>query len=224
MLKLIVFDWDDVFTAGSTEAYHTCYIQAAKDSGATVADSTITKVVDELWGRPYKNVIREFLKAEPELLTAVTEKYEAYIQTDLFLDKLSIVDGSLDMLVRLEKVYTLAIVSGIDHSLLTDRVFPKFNVPDVFKKIITNSDLADRSRGKPNPDMLNTVLEFLNIKPEESVLVGDAPNDMKMAMAAGVTPIAVLTGQLDIREAQDLQVPYILNSVSELEPLLSTFK
>jgi len=223
MLKLIVFDWDDVFTTGSTAAYHACYVQAAKDSGANVEDARIREVVDELWGRPHETVIQEYLKDELELFEEVNRRYEEYVHTEIFLEQLSIVEGSLDMLIRLEKKYRLAIVSGINPDLLKNKVFPKFNVPNVFSEIITSYDLKDRSRGKPYPDMLNMVLESLNINPKHSILVGDSPADMKMAQAANVTPIAVLTGQLDALEAEELKVEHIMNTVAELELILPKF-
>jgi phosphoglycolate phosphatase-like HAD superfamily hydrolase len=125
------------------------------------------------------------------------------------------------MLNRLNDNYSLAIVSGINPNLLIEKVFPKFNVPQVFKKIITSYNLNDRSRGKPRPDMLNMVLDSLDIQPENTILVGDAPGDIKMAQAAGVTPIAVLTGQLTKDEAYKLNVSHVINNVTELEDLLS---
>jgi len=193
MVKLIVFDWDDVFTTGSTVAYHACYLKAAVDAGSAVSEEKVKNTVNELWGRPHEEVIRSYLNDELELLTETNKIYERYIHTDIFLDNLTIVEGSLSMLSRLSNTYTLAIVSGINPNLLKEKVFPKFNVPRVFKKIITSYDLNDRSRGKPHPDMLNMVLHSLDIQPENTILVGDAPGDMKMAQAAGVTPIAVLT-------------------------------
>ncbi len=221
MLELIVFDWDDVFTTGSTNAYYACYIKAAVDAGSSVSEAKVKDTVDELWGRPHEEVIRSYLIDEPELFAETNKNYEKYIHTDVFLDNLTIVEGSLSMLKRLSNDYTLAIVSGINPNLLKEKVFPKFDVPQVFKKIVTSYDLDDRSRGKPHPDMLNMVLNSLDVKPENTILIGDAPGDMKMAQAANVTPIAVLTGQLSKDEASELNVSLIMNNVTELEDLIS---
>lgn len=60
-----------------------------------------------------------------------------------------------------------------------------------------------------------------NIKPEETVFVGDAKSDVEMARAAGVTPIVVLTGHLTKLEAEDLSVRYIIDDVTQLEKVLN---
>jgi phosphoglycolate phosphatase len=224
MIKLIVFDWDDVFTTGSTAAYHACYFKAAIDAGSSVSKKKVKNTVNKLWGRPHEDVIRSYLDEEPELFTETNKNYEKYIHTDIFLNNLEIVEGSIEMLERLSTAYTLAIVSGINPNLLKEKVFPKFNVPKVFEKIITSYDLDDRSSGKPHPDMLNMVLISLDIQPENTILIGDAPGDMKMAQAAGVTPIAVLTGQLTKEEAGELNIIHVMNNVTELEELINNLE
>jgi hypothetical protein len=45
MIKLIVFDWDDVFTTGSTAAYHACYFKAAIDAGSSVSEAKVKNVI-----------------------------------------------------------------------------------------------------------------------------------------------------------------------------------
>lgn len=220
MLKLIIFDWDDVFTLGSTNAYHACYITAAKEAGASTNPEIIKKVVNELWGRPHEFVIETYLGEEKHLLEEVNQYYSEYIQSEVFLNELSIIPGSVELLERLYKKYKLAVISGINPILL-QKVFHKFSVPPVFEKITTSYDLVDRNRGKPYPDMMLQTLEYFGVVPNEAVHVGDASSDVKMALAVGVEPVVVLTGQLTKSEAVNLKVAHILNDVTKLEELLT---
>ena len=63
-------------------------------------------------------------------------------------------------------------------------------------------------------------MELTGMKPDETVLVGDAANDVKMARNAGIEPVVVLTGQLNRQEAEALNVRYIIDNVTLLEPVL----
>ena len=218
---MIVFDWDDVFTLGSTNGYHACYKLAAHSVGAVVSDTEITETVDRLWGRPHEKVIEVFLGEQKHLILQASRAYEEAIFSDTFLSELSIVDGALDMISRLSKRYTLAIVTGSNMKLLREKIFQKFGVPPVFKHIISSHDLKDESRGKPYPDMLLDVLEREGCGPENAVYIGDAPGDMIMAKFANVLPIAVLTGQLSRDAAEKLGIKNIIDDVALLEDLLN---
>ncbi|HSD55862.1 MAG TPA: HAD-IA family hydrolase, partial [Candidatus Saccharimonadales bacterium] len=104
---------------------------------------------------------------------------------------------------------------------LKNRLFPKFGISkDIFAKIMTIYDLDDMAHAKPHPFMPQKIMEETGIKPEETVLVGDAASDMQMAWNAGVEPIAVLTGHLSEQEAKQLGVKHIVDNVTLLEPEL----
>ncbi len=60
---------------------------------------------------------------------------------------------------------------------------------------------------KPNPGMLLQVASRQNVELASSFFIGDAPSDVEAAIAAGCTPLLVLTGRG--RESQHpLQVKY----------------
>ncbi len=99
--------------------------------------------------------------------------------------------------------------------------FQKFNVPEqLFCQIISTYDLLDQSRGKPYPDLLENILKAQNVNPDEAIMVGDAEGDVRMARAAGVRPIVVLTGHLSEQQAKELGVKDIIPTVADLELLL----
>ena len=45
---------------------------------------------------------------------------------------------------------------------------------------------ADVTRPKPNPDLVETLLQVLEVNPAQAVMVGDSRTDLEMATAAGV--------------------------------------
>lgn len=48
---------------------------------------------------------------------------------------------------------------------------------------------------KPRPGMLLNILDALDVRPQQALMVGDSPKDVQAAGAAGVRAVAVLTGK-----------------------------
>jgi len=59
--------------------------------------------------------------------------------------------------------------------------------------------------------------------PDQTLFVGDAKSDVLMARQAKVEPVAVLTGHLDRKEAQDLGVKYIIENVTCLPEVFKNY-
>jgi HAD superfamily hydrolase (TIGR01509 family) len=70
----------------------------------------------------------------------------------------------------------------------------------------TSSDDADRS--KPDPDILQAALEQADATPQEALMVGDTPYDLKAAVRAGVPFIGVRSGGYDERALRGALVVY----------------
>ncbi len=63
-------------------------------------------------------------------------------------------------------------------------------------------------------------METQQVAPENAIMVGDARNDVLMAQAAKIEPIVVLTGHLNIQQAEALGVTHIIQDVTHLETVL----
>jgi HAD superfamily hydrolase (TIGR01509 family) len=223
MVKLIIFDWDDVFTQNSIKGYYKCYHEALKGVGVTLDSEEEDRRIKEKWGSGHKAQLEYLLEEDPALVKKAVEIYQEHFFGDTFVDCLTIIPGAQEFLERLAKNYKLTIATGAHPKIIKDRLFPKFHIPDVFSQVLTIYDIDDLAHAKPHPFMANKILETQNVKPEEAVLVGDAASDMQMAWNAGVEPIAVLTGHLNRQQAEELGVKHIIERVTLLEPELAKF-
>ena len=221
MVQLIVFDWDDVFTLGSTQGYYACYHEALVGVGVALDPEEEIKRIKAKWGSGHAAQLRYILREQPEKVSKAIERYEEHFFGSTFTDCLQAVPGSQELVRDLAKEYKLAVATGGHPKILKERVLPRFNFPDVFSQIVTIYDIDDISHAKPHPYMLNNILETQNVSPQNAVFVGDAKNDVLMARSAGVKPIVVLTGQLSRTQAEDLQVKHIIDDVTKLRVLLS---
>lgn len=220
-IKLIIFDWDDVFTGGSTDGYFKCYHQTLVALGVELEPEEEKKRIFAKWGQPHREELKELLKENPELLDDACRVYEGHLFGDTFVDSLSMIPGAKDLITRLHKQYILSVATGLNSGILHDRVIPKFGIPDVFAQIISAYDIDDPEKAKPHPYMAEHILKTQKILPNEAVLVGDAKNDVLMAQAAHITPIVVLSGHLNKSEAEDLGVKYIIPDVTHIENILN---
>lgn len=220
MKKLIIFDWDDVFTLGSKEGYFDCFHQTLVELGIEMDPEEEKRRLISKWGNNHYVQLEAVMQENPELLDEASDIYEKYLFGDTFISHLSFVNGAGSLLERLNKDYTLAVATGAHPRLLREKIIPHFNIPDVFACLFTGYDLEDSTKGKPYPFMIEHILKELNFKPEDAVMVGDATADMKMAMNANVTPVAVLSGHMDRQDAEDLGIEFIIEDVTRLESVL----
>lgn len=220
MIKLIIFDWDDVFTLGSKEGYFACYHKALDAVGVHLSAEEEKKRILAKWSKPFREVLKELLKEHPQLVDKAYEAYDKAYWTDTFVSELRVLPGTQDLLKRLHQKYILAVATGNRHKMLDEYIFPRFNFPDVFSQIVSSHDIADPEMTKPHPHMLEVIMKEQNVSPDETIFVGDAKTDVQMAYNAHVIPIVVLTGHLNQKEAEDLGVRYIIPDVTKLESVL----
>jgi phosphoglycolate phosphatase-like HAD superfamily hydrolase len=219
MVKLIIFDWDDVITIGSKEGYYACYGKTLKDLGLDISFTEMEKGIILKWGRTHRETLSEILKPYPELLDKACEIYEGHLFGDTFIDALSILPGTNELLSRLAKKFILGVTTGEHPKVFKEKVIPKFQIPEVFSQIIFAYDV-ETAKQKPDPYTVNAILEKQHILPQDAVVVGDGANDVIMAIKAQVEPIVVLTGHLNREKAESLGVKKIINSILDLEQVL----
>ena len=220
MVKLIIFDWDDVFTLGSKEGYFACYDKALETVGISLPPEEKRNRILAKWGKSFRVELEELLKEHPELVDRAVEAYDKAYWGNTFVNELKVLPGINEFLENLHQQYTLAVATGNRHDMLEEHIFPRFNFPPVFAQIVSSHDLENQDLAKPHPHMLEKIMKEQGVAPEETIFVGDAGNDVTMALHAHVTPVVVLTGHLSKEEAEKMGVTYIIPDVTKLDTVL----
>ena len=221
MIKLIIFDWDDVLTIGSKEGYFKCYHETLVELNVKLTPEEEKRRILSKWSMPHREELRELLKENPHLLDKACIIYEKKLFGDVFVSQLRVIEGTVELLQRLQKNYILCVATGVHPKLLKERIMPKFGFPNVFSQIISTYDIDDVEKHKPHPYMLNAILKTQEMVPTETIMIGDAKSDVLMAKEAGVTPIVVLTGNLNENEAKKMNVKYIIENVVQIEKIMA---
>lgn len=222
MIKLIMFDWDDVIILGSKKGYYNCYRETLKELGVVLDEKEMDIRIKRKWGQPFREELRELLQENLSLLDKACDIfYNAKFHGDAFVKELEEVKGVNELLIRLSKKYKLAVATGNQREMIEEKMIPRFAVPPVFCQIVTSHDAnIPKEKTKPDPYMINMILNEQGIKSSEAIYVGDAGNDVEMARNAGVEPVVVLTGHLSQEEAEALRVKHILSDVTKIEEIL----
>ena len=90
----------------------------------------------------------------------------------------------LDMLV--EKYYLAVCSNAIKESVVD--MLTKAKIEDEFTLILGNDEITNP---KPDPEIYLKAFEILGVKPEECLIIEDAPHGIEAAKASGATVIAV---------------------------------
>ncbi|QKF59315.1 HAD family hydrolase [Aliarcobacter lanthieri] len=183
-MKLIIFDMDGTLV----------------DSGYAIAN-TVNYVRENLGFEPMpRNYIlenvndpninsaeffygtKEFTKNQEELFK---DYYNKHCLTDLVL-----YDGIKNLLDNLKNEFKFAVATNAN-SVYANKMLNHLEINHYFSSILGYNDVE---KPKPNPDMINKILDIHNIKKENAQLIGDSKKDIMAATNAGVDSLLVNWG------------------------------
>lgn len=99
----------------------------------------------------------------------------------------------------------------------TNTIFERFHINGYFDVVVTRED-ADEI--KPDGGSIKKAIEFLDIEPEGSIMVGDSVIDISAAKKVGVQSVALPTGVSSLEKLIDAEPDYIIASLGDLRGLL----
>ena len=119
-----------------------------------------------------------------------------------------IVNGTQEMLEKLQYHYPLAVVSARDEKS-THAFLHQFELLDYFASIATSQTCRYT---KPFPDPIIKVAEDMGVLPEECLMIGDTTVDIRAGKSAGAQTVGVLCGFGTEEELQRAGADLILPS------------
>ncbi|AZZ91536.1 HAD family hydrolase [Hahella sp. KA22] len=211
MYKLLIFDWDGTL-ADSTSHIVECLEAASNKMQAPFPGREAAK---NIIGLGLSEAIIELFGIEDELF--VDSFKEAYSAQFLLAEitRSGLYPGVIDMLVGLREAgYLTAIATGKSRRGM-DRALKAMEMCAYFDAV----RCADETRSKPDPLMLQELLEKFSLQPHEAVMVGDTEYDMEMAMRLGMDRVAMSHGAHQVSRLQKYQPVAVANNVAELQEL-----
>lgn len=210
MIKAVVFDVDGVLI-DSNEIIVKAYQKTAEKLGLRIPPSQ--EVID-LMGRPLAEIVTAlWANANVELYTK--EYRRLFVEEDLVIPA---IEGAVDAVMEIREAgFGIGAISGKIMFFIKKHLREAGFDINWFGAIVS---FETTKKHKPDPEPLLHAIRKLDVKPEETVYVGDAISDYKCAKNAKVEYVAVLTGSLRREDLKKLGVKKAINSVVELPDFL----
>jgi phosphoglycolate phosphatase len=206
--QLLIFDWDGTLM-DSVGRIVSCMQQSARDCQLPVPE---TDAVRDIIGLSLRIAIpRLFAGLSDGLVEQMLARYREHY---LYLDATPtpLFPGVESQLMAWHaNGYQLAVATGKARAGL-DRVLAETGLAPLF----VASRGADEARSKPDPLMLEQILQQLDIPVCQALMVGDSIHDMAMAQALGMDRIGITWG---VHGPQQLQAHGPVTIVDNLDQL-----
>lgn len=183
--KCFVFDWDG--TLMDSEAKIVSCMQAAiRDMQF---ESRSEEQIKNIIGLGFKEALTMLYPGKNEYYEKFVEQYRVYFLDDK--SKASPLFSHVELLLELlnEKSYFVAVATGKGRQGL-DKVLQETSLASYFH--VTRC--ADETFSKPNPQMLNEIMDFVGVEASETIMIGDTEYDLNMARNAGCDSIGIAHG------------------------------
>ncbi len=201
-LDAVFFDlYGTLLIYGDMEAAWSAWLEALHDRlcdlGVTVEPERLQRQCDGFFGRPepeldgapltvyerrLAGLCQDFgLPARPDHLRMLADETAAAWQRHVAVDP-----DAAPVLGRLKQSLPLALVSNFDHPPHVRSVLGEAGLLDLFDAVVVSADVGIK---KPDPGIFSPPLETLGVDPARVAFVGDAPEDMAAAEAAGLVSI-----------------------------------
>jgi phosphoglycolate phosphatase len=153
--------------------------------------------------------------AKAERYFAEAHKLIASIETAAAADA-ALFDGTRELLKSLKKRnIKVGVITRNCHAAVV-RIFP-----DILDHCDAFISREFTSRVKPHPEHLRVIMEIIKASPEECLMVGDHPIDIKTGKNAGLFTVGVLTGNSTGHDLMKAGADLIIDSAPELLMIIS---
>ncbi|MDX2349143.1 MAG: HAD-IA family hydrolase [Porticoccus sp.] len=213
MVKLLIFDWDGTL-CDSLSRIALCIRCAAEEVGLPPPPEHEAR---EIVGLGLVEALETlFPGIHMDQILAMRDSYSRhFVEHDR--EPSPFFKGVEETLEQLkDQGYLITVATGKSRRGL-DRVLKARRLSDFFH----GSRCADETAGKPNPLMLNELLQEFKSSPEEALMVGDTEFDMAMAVNAGIPRVAVSYGAHSSGRLLRYQPLACLDNFEDIEKIIN---
>ena len=207
MIRAALFDWDGTL-ADTAEATFRCYVRMFASFGIAFDRDAYIRSYSPNWYHTFQTLgIPEHRWPEAD---------EAWLR-EFAVEKVELIDGARDLIHALdERGVSIGIVTSGTRSRVTREIEAHGLAPRM-RECVFGSDVAEK---KPHPAALSLCIERMSVDANEAVYVGDSPEDIHMAHAAGVYSIAVPGGYPNREALLAAKPDAVASSLAEVAQIL----
>ncbi len=204
-IDAVIFDIDGTLTATNQLIFASFNHVANKYLNKTLTESEIISYFG-----PPEDVIMEQMFGDDQL-SAMEDYYKFYKNNHN--NMADIFSGIKEVIIDLHKKdIPLGIFTGKGRksALIT---LEQCGIEKYFEIIITGDDVENH---KPAPEGLNKIVDYFKVERENTLLIGDAPGDIKAARGAGIKIASVVWESYDKEKVIKMNSDYLFENVNDL--------
>jgi len=214
--KFIVWDWNGTLQDDFSVAFAATNLNMREIGKPEVDANTYRECFDV----PIEKLYRNLGLTEEEIDRHLKPLQDSFFDTyDKLVKEVDFREGGRDTL-------NLAIQHGILQVILSNHLTEAID-KDLrrLKKLETfHTILAWPSREKqfvqPKGNLLPKYINDNNLEPENGIIVGDSPEEVKIAREYGLTSVAISGGYNSLSILEKAKPDYIISSLTEMEDIL----
>ena len=204
----IIFDIDGTLTSTNELIFASCNHVMNKYLDKTLTNNEIIS----MFGPPEDVILEESMGHNYS--SARKDYYNFYSDNHFMAD---LYPGIIEVLEYIKsKKIPLSIFTGKgrDAAIIT---LKKLKIYDYFDFIMTGDDVKDH---KPSPEGILRFVEKFKLSPENVLMIGDSPSDIKASHSAGVKIASVLWDSYSKEKVLEMKSDYVFHTVIELREFL----
>jgi HAD superfamily hydrolase (TIGR01509 family) len=207
MLRAVLFDWDGTL-ADTAEASYRCYVRTFEELGVPFDRETYARTYSPNWYLTFRA-----LGVPEERWRHADQRWLTHFATEA----ISLIDGARELLHAL---VGRGLATGLVTSGGRERVTRELEAHGLTSHIHECVFGCDVKEKKPHPEALHLCLQRLEVSAAEAVFVGDSPEDIAMARAAGVFSVAVAGGYPNREALLAANPDHFATSLAEVKELI----
>lgn len=181
MTRAVLFDWDGTL-ADTAESSYRCYVRMFAEFDIPFDREDYARTYSPNWYHTFRQ-----LGLDEQHWSRADERWLAHFANE----RLELLEGARHLL---ESLTARGLKTGIVTSGSRGRVERELELHGLTPHLHERVYGCEVKEKKPHPEGLLLCLDRLGVHPAEAVFVGDSPEDIEMARAAGVYSIAVTGG------------------------------
>lgn len=209
-IELVIFDLDGTLIDSALDL-------AAALERALAEEGILGYTLDDLLKRigvGSKNLLKELVNDDPIVEKRVFEYYIKHYSTNMFAST-KLFPQVLELLEKL-KGKSVALLSN-KREEPCKKILQYFKIDHHFKATLGGDSLPER---KPSSVPVLHICRLLNIKPENTVMIGDSPVDLEAGSKAGTKTIGILKGLTPPDIMKKYQATVFVDQVGDLLPIV----
>ena len=132
------------------------------------------------------------------------------------------IDGARDVLDTFAAMPDLSLALCTNKPRrVTDAVLSALDIRDLFSATFADGDLPSK---KPSPEPLLYLAERMGLNPASMVMVGDGPQDVESARAAGMRSVVLEGGYCRLERVIAAGPDVVLNNIGELPEIIRRWR